>query len=67
MKTTKMAKAPKATKAAQRRPALVLGEPDFRMYAAEVVQGAKGELVRMQLCEELVEGRWEPFYAMSKV
>lgn len=35
---------------------------DFRMYEPEWVQGAHS-MVLLQLCEELVEGRWEPFYA----
>lgn len=41
--------------------------PDFRTYEPEIRKNAKGEMVSMTLCEELVEGRWEPFYSIKPV
>ncbi len=34
---------------------------------AETFIRENGAAVSMWLCEELVEGRWEPFYAVKKV
>jgi hypothetical protein len=39
-------------------------EPTFRTYAPERVLDSRGHFVTMQLCEELIEGRWEAFYAI---
>ena len=39
-------------------------EPTFRTYEPETVREANGSVVVMQLCEELVGGRWEPFYSI---
>ena len=36
---------------------------DFRTYAPETVVEEDGRVVVLQLCEELVEGRWEGFVA----
>jgi hypothetical protein len=44
-------------------PQLLTESPDFRTYEPEVVTGPTGEAVTLQLCEELVDGRWEPFYS----
>lgn len=38
---------------------------DFRTYKPETVKDRHGNLVRMTLCEELVGGRWEPFYSVG--
>lgn len=38
--------------------------PDFRTYAPETVTEPDGTAVVLQLCEELVEGRWEGFIAI---
>lgn len=39
------------------------GEPTFRTYEPIRSTNERGETVVMQLCEDLVEGRWEPFYS----
>jgi hypothetical protein len=41
--------------------------PDFRTYPPIQAKGDGGKVLTMQLCEELVEGRWEPFYSILKV
>ena len=38
--------------------------PDFRIYPVELVRDRHGRKVWMTLCEELVGGRWEPFYSI---
>lgn len=38
-------------------------EPSFRTYEPEVVAGKRGP-VTIQVCEELIEGRWEPFVSI---
>jgi hypothetical protein len=47
-------------------PQLLTESPDFRTYQPEVVTGPTGEDITLQLCEELVDGRWEPFYSLRK-
>ena len=44
---------------------LVINEKDFRAYKPEIVSSST-RIIKMQLCEELVEGRWEPFYTIVK-
>jgi len=44
---------------------LVINEKDFRAYKPEIISTST-RTIKMQLCEELVEGRWEPFYAIVK-
>lgn len=39
--------------------------PDFRTYAPEAVV-EHGKVVVLQLCEELVEGRWEGFISILR-
>jgi len=39
---------------------------DFRIYETESVKH-NGKLIKMTLCEELIEGRWEGFYSLGKV
>lgn len=39
-------------------------EPTFRTYEPEWCRESNGVTVIMQLCEELVEGRWEAFYSI---
>ena len=41
--------------------------PDFRTYPPERLKGDGGKILTMQLCEELIEGRWEAFYSVLKV
>ena len=36
---------------------------DFRTYTPEVVKDSFGNTIKIQLCEELIDGRWEGFYA----
>lgn len=38
--------------------------PTFRIYARERAKDRHGNTVEMQLCEELTDGRWEPFYTL---
>jgi hypothetical protein len=37
--------------------------PDFRTYPPETFDD-NGGTITMKLCEELVDGRWEPFYSI---
>ena len=39
-------------------------EPTFRTYEPESVQDEQGRTVLMQLCEEWVASRWEPFFSV---
>lgn len=39
-------------------------EPTFRTYEPKTVERGDGTAITMQLCEELVEGRWEAFYSI---
>jgi hypothetical protein len=39
---------------------------DFRTYKPETFTEKDGTMVTMRLCEELVAGRWEPFYLTIK-
>jgi hypothetical protein len=48
---------------AETEPRATYQEPSFRTYPPEWVDGGHGEQVLLQRCEELVEGRWEPFVA----
>jgi hypothetical protein len=42
-------------------------EPTFRMKrTVEEVTNKDGKLMKLRLCEELVEGRWEPFYSVVR-
>jgi len=36
-------------------------EPTFRTWPPELLTGRDGTTMAVTLCEELVEGRWEPF------
>lgn len=42
---------------------LELETADFRRYAPVEATDARGERIWLVLCEELLEGRWEPFLA----
>ena len=42
---------------------LISQTKDFRQYEPEWVSTGNGSEILMQLCEEKIEGRWEPFYA----
>jgi hypothetical protein len=44
-------------------PKLRINQKDFRVYEPETVTNAQGKKIQMTLCEELVNGRWEPFYS----
>jgi hypothetical protein len=50
----------------ERKPRLIKQTADLRIYETENLKGKDGRIVRMHLCEELVEGRWEPFYACDR-
>lgn len=41
-------------------------EPTFRTYEPITTMREDGTMVTMQLCEDLVEGRWEPFYSVIR-
>lgn len=36
---------------------------DFRTYAPEILDEGDGRVTVTRLCEDLVGGRWEPFYS----
>lgn len=41
----------------------IYSEPTFRMSSeVQILTDASGDFAMMRLCEELVGGRWEPFY-----
>jgi hypothetical protein len=40
------------------------GTPDYRTYAPVDCKDRHGKIVRMMLCEEYLEGRWEAFYTL---
>lgn len=42
---------------------LRISQKDFRVYEPETVTNAQGKKIQICLCEELVNGRWEPFYS----
>ncbi len=46
---------------------ILIETKDFRIYEPETFVDNAGHLISLRLCEELVEGRWEPFYAIGKV
>lgn len=50
-----------------KRPSIVHFTPDFRIYEKETIRERNGRTVVMHLCEELVEGRWEPFYSIDSI
>lgn len=37
---------------------------DFRTYEPEWLSDGRGHQLLMQLCEDRVGGRWEPFYSI---
>ena len=39
---------------------------DFRTYEPITARDRFGREIEMTLCEELVAGRWEPFYSTRK-
>ena len=39
---------------------------DFRTYKPETLVEKDGSKVVVRLCEELIDGRWEPFLAIVK-
>jgi len=41
-------------------------QPDFRCSSPYAVKDAHGNVLMLRLCEELVEGRWEPFVSMCR-
>jgi hypothetical protein len=41
-------------------------EPTFRTYEPYTVTESDGTAVTLQLCEDLVEGRWEPFVSVVR-
>ncbi len=43
---------------------IVSGTEDFRTYGNETFHRPDGTTVVMRKCEELVAGRWEPFYSI---
>lgn len=51
----------------RQQPEILTETADFRTYEPETVKGPNGKLHTIQLCEELTEGRWEPFYSILKV
>jgi hypothetical protein len=48
-------------------PRLVSADADFRQYAWEILEDGDGRPVVMRRCEELVEGRWEPFMSYASL
>jgi hypothetical protein len=42
-------------------------DKDFRRHQAEWVDGPEGQRMLVQVCEELVDGRWEPSLSVVRV
>jgi hypothetical protein len=42
-------------------------EPSFRSWPPKIVTGPDGERLKATLCEELVDGRWEPFMSFRRL
>ncbi len=51
----------------RKQPGIASETEDFRQYEQEVIHERDGRTVVMHLCEELIEGRWEPFHAIDLV
>ncbi len=47
-----------------REPKIVSETEDFRIYERETFHRPDGTMVVMHKCEEIVAGRWEPFYSI---
>jgi hypothetical protein len=41
-------------------------QPDFRCSYPYAVKDAQGNVLMLRVCEELVDGRWEPFVSMCR-
>jgi hypothetical protein len=41
-------------------------QPEFRCSYPYAVKDADGNVLMLRLCEELVEGRWEPFVSTCR-
>jgi hypothetical protein len=50
----------------RKKPRIRTETDDFRTYEPEMFTGEDGSVVTLRLCEELVDGRWEPFYAIER-
>ena len=50
----------------RKRPRIKSATEDFRTYEPETFTDRDGSIVVMKRCEELVDGRWEPFYVVRK-
>jgi hypothetical protein len=46
---------------------IVYQTADFRKYESETLKDHTGKLVIVTVCEDLVEGRWEPFVSVRPV
>ncbi len=47
-----------------REPKIVSETEDFRVYGNETFHRLDGTTVVIRKCEELIAGRWEPFYSI---
>jgi hypothetical protein len=50
----------------RKKPRIRTETEDFRTYEPETLTSKDGSIVSLRLCEELVDGRWEPFYAIDR-
>ena len=46
----------------RKKPRIRTETEDFRTYEPETFTDKDGSVVTLRMCEELVDGRWEPFY-----
>jgi len=44
---------------------LIINQPDFRAYETQTFKDGLGQKIKMRFCEELVHGRWEPFWSID--
>jgi hypothetical protein len=53
-------------RAIQEKPKPTYHTRDFRTYPPELVEDAWGQMISLQLCETLENGRWESFYTTAQ-
>jgi hypothetical protein len=50
----------------RKKPRIRTETEDFRTYEPETYTDKDGSVVTLRMCEELVDGRWEPFYVIER-
>jgi hypothetical protein len=50
----------------RKKPRIRTETEDFRTYEPETFTNKDGCVITLRMCEELVDGRWEPFYVIER-